>query len=256
MSAATIARMYGGEGYERPRMTLGEARAIAGSLGFPSKMPGTSYGLPATACIAGSKLAAIPGTVCHSCYVLVGRTSYRQPNAKKGMARRLASITDTRWVDAMVTLLSRTHAGPIKVDLGLVGVRLQRKGGSRHRYNEPGFHRWHDSGDLQSTDHLRKICEVAARTPTIRHWLPTNELSMVKVFVLNGGVIPENLTIRVSSIMIDDPARRDWPQTSSVFTGAPPLNAHRCPAADQGHRCMDCRACWSRTAAHVAYEVH
>jgi len=29
------------------------ANEIAGSLGFPSKMPGTSYGLPAAHCVTG-----------------------------------------------------------------------------------------------------------------------------------------------------------------------------------------------------------
>lgn len=45
-------------------MTLGRARAIAGSLGFPSKMPGSSYGLPVRACQAGEKLARVEGSAC------------------------------------------------------------------------------------------------------------------------------------------------------------------------------------------------
>jgi hypothetical protein len=237
-------------------LTLGEAKAIAGSLGFPSKMPGTSYGLPARACIAGAKLAKIPGTVCASCYALNGGANYQMPRAVIGMERRLAGISHPRWVDAMVRLLLHTHAGPIRVDLGIAGVRLQARGGQRHRWNEPGFHRWHDSGDLQSVSHFAAICVVARRTPQIAHWLPTQELGMVRRYLAGGGHIPRNLVVRVSSVTLNDLRRRAWPTTSSVFTARPPADAHRCPAPKQGHECRSCRACWSGAVAHVAYEVH
>ena len=38
------------------------------------------------------------------------------------------------------------------------------------------FHRWFDSGDLQSLSHLMKIIEVCEHTPHIKHWLATREL--------------------------------------------------------------------------------
>ena len=41
-------------------MTIKAATAIAGPLGYPSKMPGTSYGISAKTCLTGSKLAKIP----------------------------------------------------------------------------------------------------------------------------------------------------------------------------------------------------
>jgi len=242
---------------EGARMTLAEAKNIAGSLSFPSKMPSTSYAIPARACVAGAKLANIPGTVCSTCYALAGRASYQMPRGALGLERRLAGLSHPRWVDAMVRLLLHTHGGGrIKVDLGLVGIRRQKLGGSRYQWIDPGFHRWHDSGDLQSVEHLAAICEVARRTPAIKHWLPTQELGMVRRFLAAGGAIPDNLVVRVSSVMLDDPRRRAWPLTSSVFTEAPPLGAHRCPAPEQGHRCLDCRACWSAEVPHIAYEAH
>lgn len=115
-------------------MKIHEAKKIAGSLGFPSKMPGTSYGLPAQACILGAKLAKLPGKL--------------------------------------------------------------------------------------------------------------------------GGEVPKNLLIRVSSIRLNDKARRAWPNTSSVFTVNPPKGSHVCPAPSQDHRCGDCRACWSGRVKHVAYKHH
>lgn len=236
-------------------LKLGRAKQIiGGSLSAESKMPGTSYGLSASACITGAKLAKIPGTVCSTCYAM--KDFYRTPNAQRAQARRLAAIDDPLWVDAMVRVLTHTHAAPIRVDLGAVGVRLQAKGGERFRYNEPGWHRWHSSGDLQSVAHLAKICEVAHRTPQIKHWLPTQELGMVMTYLRMGGIIPDNLIVRVSSIMIDDDTRRNWPHTSSVFRLHVPEGAHVCPAPQQQHRCMSCRACWSRDVAHVSYREH
>lgn len=238
------------------RMGMAKAKQIiGGSLGFPTKMPGTSYGLPAEACVAGAKLAEIPGSVCSICYAL--RDNYRMRNPQLARLRRLEAIKDPRWADAMVLVLRRVHARDrVRVDLGRKGVRMQKKGGSRFRWNQTGYHRWHDSGDLQSVAHLAAICDIAQRTPGIKHWLPTQELVMVKTYIAGGGRIPSNLVVRVSGIMVDDGHRRAWPLTSSVFLHIPPAGAHVCPAPQQGHECKSCRACWSPHVAHVAYEFH
>jgi len=236
-------------------MTLGEARRIIGSLGFPSKMPGTSYGLPAKACITGAKLALVAGSACAICYALRDRSTWTNP--RKAQAKRLASIANPLWTAAMIRLLNHLHDKPyIRCDLGYTGVRLQRVGGQRWRKNETGFHRWHDSGDLQSVEHLAAICEVARQTPRIKHWLPTQELGIVARFLRDGGKIPENLVIRVSGIMLDDDARRGWPHTSSVYTKLSPAGSYVCPSMSQDHRCGSCRACWSPEIPHVAYEAH
>ncbi len=239
-----------------PYPGVGKARAIIGSLGFPSKMPGTSFGLPATACILGAKLAKIKGTSCSVCYALKDR--YQWGNPLKAQQRRLAGLSHPRWIDAMVLVLQHTHRDKwIRVDLGIVGIKLKAKGGSRFRLNPSGYHRWHDSGDLQSVEHLAMICEVARRTPKIKHWLPTQELGMVWKYIDAGGVIPPNLVIRVSSIKIDDQRRRTWMTTSSVVAlSEPPPGSHVCPAPRQEHRCLDCRACWSPSVRHVVYELH
>lgn len=236
-------------------MNLNEARSIAGTLGFPSKMPGTSYGLPASKCVAGSKLSQVEGSVCNLCFAL--RDRYAWTNAQKAQNKRLQAISNSAWVQAITTLLINKHkSSRFKIDLGITGQRLQKRGGTRWRYNEAGFHRWHDSGDLQSVEHLAKICEVARRTPKIRHWLPTQELGMVRRYLATGQSVPSNLTIRVSSVMVDDAVRRSWPQTSSVFRDEAPSLSHACPAPEQEHRCGDCRACWSKDVAHVAYRLH
>lgn len=237
-------------------MKIGEAYAITGSIGRTSKMPGTSYGLPATACKVGSRLAKVPGTVCSGCYALKG--NYRRGSVDKAQQTRLEAISSPLWVEAMVTLLRHLHSKPIKVDLGEVGVRLQKRGGSRIRFVDPGWHRWHDSGDLQGVEHLHKIVMVCLGTPGIRHWMPTQELGVVRKFLGLGGRIPSNLVIRVSEALVMNggvPSPR-WPTISSVWVERPPAGAHLCPAPTQDHQCGKCRACWSTDVAHVTYEKH
>jgi hypothetical protein len=220
-------------------MTLKAATAIAGSLGYPSKMPGTSYGISAHACHVGAKLAQVEGSVCHGCYALNG--NYHYPSVMKAHEKRLAGISDPSWTMAMVTLLMRAHP-------------------------RGGWHRWHDSGDLQSVQHLTKICAVAALTPAIKHWLPTRELAIVMTYKKQGGIVPPNLAIRVSATMVDGPATKVWPTTSGVhgtgrdalgrFKKRPPTNTHYCPAPKQDNNCGQCRACWSTQVAHVSYHKH
>ena len=194
-----------------------EAKEITGGLSLPSKMPGPAYNLPAQACITGAKLVKIPGSVCAGCYALKGR--YRFSNVRLALARRLESLKHPQWVFAMTVLIK----------------------------GEEGF-RWHDSGDLQSSWHLKRIFEVCEATPETSHWLPTRE---VKFLPLNTDSIPKNLIIRVSSHRIDQAPVKFWPWTSTVSTGD-----FTCPASKQGNECKSCRNCWSREVANVSYPKH
>ena len=195
-----------------------EAKEITGGLSAPSKMPGSSYNLPAVKCITGSKLVNVPGSVCHGCYALKGR--YRFNNVKAALARRLASLGHPAWIKAM-TILIKGQA----------------------------VHRWHDSGDLQSVEHLKAIFEVCKNTAETRHWLPTREARFLRL--MDPEVIPKNLIIRFSSHMVDQGPVTWWPWTSTVST-----TTKTCPAKDQGNECKSCRACWSRDVSNVAYPKH
>lgn len=222
-------------------MTVKEALAIAGPLGFPSKMPGTSYGISAKACITGAKLAKVPGSVCFGCYAL--KANYLYPSVRDAHATRLAGITNPAWTAAMVTLLNDAQ-----------GLKYKRGRKALGRFAK-GYHRWHDSGDLQSVEHLTKICAVAAMTPHIKHWLPTRELGIVKAYEKQGGTVPRNLTIRVSATMVDGDASQAWPVTSGVHDEKK-AQGRKCPAPSQGGKCGDCRACWSKSVKHVSYHLH
>lgn len=235
----------------RQKMSLNDARSIAGTLGFPTKMPGTAYALPASKCLIGARLVKVSGSVCHGCYALTGL--YSMGNAVKAMRRRFEGLSDPRWVEALTLLLRHKHStAQFRIDLGL---RAVRKGLQRWRMNVSGWHRWHDSGDLQGVWHLAKICEVAAATPNIRHWIATRETKMVTDYIAGGGIVPENLTIRVSATMVDRGAPKAWPLTSTVHEKNEPVG-YRCPAPSQGHECGSCRACWSRDVPNVSYQKH
>jgi hypothetical protein len=151
--------------------------------------------------------------------------------------KRIAGISNPQWVDAMVALLNAAHK-PRKVGIPL----------SPH-------HRWHDSGDLQSEEHLAKICQVAEQTPGLSHWLPTREIGILTRFVKSGGKVPSNLTIRASATMIDGAAPKAWPITSTVHASAAP-RGHVCPAPEQDNNCGSCRACWSIDVPNVSYHKH
>lgn len=253
MAAGKLISVIASDGKPEAKLSLAAARRIVGSIGFPTKMPGTSYGLSAHNCVAGRELAKVPGSICSTCYALKDAMSWS--NAQLAYHRRLVGIADPRWVPAMVRLLKHLHSGPIKIDLGQVGCRRVKRTGNRAarwRYNEPGWHRWHDSGDLQSVEHLEKIIEVCRQTPDIRHWLPTRELAILRACAAS---IPPNLTIRVSATMIDGLPPVNW-LGSTVHRERAPTSAYECPAPQQDHQCGKCRACWSRDVPLVSYRLH
>ena len=198
-----------------------EASKITGGLSAPGKMPEGSYNLPATACQTGAKLREIPGTPCYGCYAFKGR--YNFPNVKDALARRLDSLTHPDWVEAMATLVK----------------------GKKH-------FRWHDSGDLQGPEHLKKIFEVCKLTPETSHWLPTQERKLLQF--LDPDIIPPNLIIRLSNAKNDTKPGNAWTHWSTVVQS--PRAGHVCPAPEQGNKCGSCRACWSKDVKEVQYRLH
>lgn len=207
---------------------------FVGGLSMPSKMPGYAYSLPAADCVTGGKLRAVSGSTCSHCYAF-RRGNYRFPSVQRCLEKRLESLTDLdTWAKAMIRLI------PKAVAIG-----------------DPYF-RWHDSGDIQSTLHLAAIVMIADKLPMIRFWLPTREFRFVKQWLEAGGLVPRNLTIRLSAALVGvRPALRPelenlGLQSSSVgaFSGA------ICGARTRGNECGPCRACWSKEIGNVDYPLH
>ena len=201
-------------------MLIKKANEITGGLTYTSKMPGPSYNTPASRCITGARLRNVKNSVCSSCYALKGNYK-RFPKVEEALERRFQSLKRPAWVTAMATLIKK------------------------HKY-----FRWHDAGDIQSVKHLENIFAVCRLTPETSHWMPTREAQFLKD--LDPDTIPTNLIIRMSSHMIDQPAVKFWPWTSTVTSG----HDASCPAPKQGNKCGDCRACWDRTIPTVSYGKH
>jgi hypothetical protein len=224
--------------------SMKSADAIHGGLSSPGKMPCHSYGLPAAECNVGSKLRAASTkdrpTVCGSCYALKGNYVWR--DVKAAQYRRLATVREALqhesaredWIGAMVASIG-------------------------WRSRDSRVFRWHDSGDLQSVDHLALICEIADRLPWVTFWIPTRERAIVRDWCAINGALPANLTVRESAALVGFfPRLSDTHSHSAVARKGQeiPDSAHACPAYKQGGECGDCRACWSADVPLVVYPLH
>jgi hypothetical protein len=225
------------------RLTLKAAKVLAWTLGFPSKMPGTSYGIPTHSCNVGGKLREIPGSGCFGCYAHE-KNNYAYPSVRIAQERRLASLQNVGWSAAMVYMLRKAHG----LDGFKPNKRLVARGGV-------GFHRWHDSGDVQGVWHMLKIIEVCRATPEIQHWLPIREVGVLLKLRAMGIEIPANLITRVSSPMIDGPVTDQFPNTSTIHDKKP-AQGHECVAPLHDNTCGPCRACWDPAIANTSYKLH
>ena len=209
-----------------PIKTLKQATQIIGGYTVTSKMPTISYSISAKDCITGSKLRLIKNTVCSDCYALKGNYVRYAKNIEPAMKRRLNSISSPNWVNAMVYIMKHQKA-----------------------VVNSGLFRWHDSGDIQSMEHLQKIVDIAIATPNIKHWLPTKESKFINNF---KGVIPANLIIRLSGSFVDGKPPK-YKNTSTVVSNRD--NA-TCKSFEQNGQCLSCVQCWDSSIKNVSYLNH
>ena len=210
-------------------MKIKQLEKKIGTLSNPSKMPSYAWGISAKQCITGSILAEKEGTICNKCYALGGH--YLYPVVINAHKKRLDAIKLPEWVDYMTELLTQKYKRLDKSRL---------------------FHRWFDSGDIQSYEHLMKIFEVCKLTPHIKYWLATREYKIISKIKYKD--IPKNLVVRASGIKIDGQPPKFWKWTSTVHTKKP--IGHECPAYKQDGECGSCRSCWSRSVKQVSYKEH
>ena len=112
-----------------------------------------------------------------------------------------------------------------------------------------GLFRWHDSGDIQSFDHLDKIVQIAKATPTVKHWLPTKESKFIRNY---KGVIPSNLIIRLSGTFVNGKAPK-YKNTSTVVSSK---DQATCKSFQQNGQCLTCVQCWDSSIKNVSYLNH
>ena len=211
-------------------MNIKDIEKKIGTLSNPSKMPAFGWGISAKKCVTGTKLAKIKGTICSKCYALKGRYVFK--NVFNAHEARRKAIEEVEWVDYMAELLTLKYKNLDK---------------------SKRYHRWFDSGDIQSFGHLMKIFEVCELTPQIKHWLATREYQLISQ--LDVKDVPKNLCLRVSAIKVDSPPPKFWKWTSGVHKDKKPIG-RECPAYKQGGECGSCRACWNRNIKQVSYKEH
>jgi len=216
---------------QEKKMTKKDAEKIVGKLYKNDKMPCKSYTLPAgTKCPVGSTLMNNPNSTCAGCYALKGFSLVFAKNVNPFREFKLAALNHPQWVEAMVAMIGKDS-----------------------------YFRWHDSGDIQSLDHFLRIVLVCYKTPHCKHWLPTREYNVIRQYLAMGGVIPENLTVRLSGYMVDckppQPNGLVHLTTSTVHDKVAPYGM-ACNAPSQGGHCLNCRACWSDKVQSVSYHKH
>lgn len=211
-------------------MLIKELHDLTGGLSEPSKMPGFAYGTPAIHCKLGSLLRSKKGSVCHICYAFKGMYSF--PVVKNAQQKRFLAMERPDWARLMVELIEKKY---------------------RKKEGDDRVFRWHDSGDIQSVGHVAEIVWIAKKLPTIQFWLPTRERAILKAYLENAGVFPNNLVVRLSATMVGKVAKpMKGVQRSSVGSG----EGFACPARTQGNECGSCRKCWDKTTELIDYPAH
>ena len=233
-----------------PIKTLKQASQIVGGYTKVKKLNTISYSISAKKCITGSKLRLIKNTVCSTCYALKGNYVRFSKNIEPNMQKRLESINNINWVNAMVYIMQ-----------------------NQKQVVNTGLFRWHDSGDIQNQAHLDKIVQVAKATPNIKYWLPTKESNIIQNY---KGVIPKNLIIRLSGSFIDAKPPK-YKNTSTVVSDKDNATCkayltdknYRVHSQQQynsytkkqkklfdfGH-CGNCVNCWDDSIKNVSYLNH
>ena len=199
-----------------------------------TKMPCPAWGIPAALCITGQKLireGAAHGIpyVCRVCYAQCGPTMFE--DSQKLLLKNWEAyiVNPLAWEIAI--------AKKIWADYNCL------------------FFWWFHSGDLQSLDMLIHICCVAERCPQTQFWLPTQESALVEeYFSVHADTIPPNLTIRVSSPVIDKvPAPSKIPGVCNSMVCY--FKGTNCAAELHNSQCGTCRKCWDRLEPLVAYPL-
>jgi len=211
-------------------MKLKDIEKKIGTLSNPAKMPSYAWGIPTEYCKTGSKLAKIDGTICNKCYADKG--CYVFPLVRAMYEKRYQAIALPEWIDYMAEMLTLKYKNLTK---------------SRR------YHRWFDSGDVQSYEHLMKIFEVCELTPHLKYWLATRESQILDR--IKEEDVPKNLCLRVSATKVDGALPKFWKWTSGVHKDKR-HKGKECRAYTTNNNCGDCRACWSRSVKQVSYEEH
>jgi hypothetical protein len=118
------------------------------------------------------------------------------------------------------------------------------------------YFRWFDSGDVYHPALAFKIYLVMERTPQVKHWLPTKSYNLNRIRpILERMKLLPNVSVRYSSPSMVGEFGQDHGSTVIPYAETP-TKATLCEAYTRGGKCGDCRACWDKNVAVVAYPAH
>ena len=197
-------------------------------LSKTSKLGTKSWSLQAIETCPGSKGAdgnLVPA--CSGCYATTGM--YHFGPVKAVRADNKADWQRAGWTADMVKALSKeTHF------------------------------RWFDSGDMYAIELAEKIYSIAKATPTTKHWIPTRMAKFPKFadVIARMQALP-NVMVRFSSDAVDGSYTPGVHGSTILPEGmAAPAGVTVCQAPEQDGKCLDCRACWSKSVSNVNYKKH
>lgn len=206
--------------------------ATIGTLSKTSKMPSLSFSIPASKCITGQKLAKNALSVCAGCYA--GKGSYVWRTTKLAQQKRFDALTLPNWKNLMQELIS---------------LRVKNN-----------YFRWFDSGDIQSLAMLKDIVDICNNLSHIKFWLPTKEYGIVSKYIEEGGIIPNNLNIRISYPFVEGEFVSSVMETKykgcTQSTVSKNMNNVSCLSFTQKGKCLDCRKCWDKNEGNITYRLH
>jgi hypothetical protein len=164
---------------------------------------------------------------CKFCYARQG--NYLYPDVKRVRATNREDWRSDDWVDRMVSRLKKQK-----------------------------YFRWFDSGDCYSVSLAEKIYAVMQQTPDCKHWLPTRMYKFSKFSSILGLMreLP-NVAVRFSSDSVIGELLTDNGLSSTIIPDKDhSIDAYKCPAYNQGGKCLECRSCWDKSTPVIAYVYH
>lgn len=197
------------------------------TLSKTSKIPCKSWSLQAGSTCPGSidPTTKKPVAVCAGCYAKDG--FYNMPGAIAARDHNRDDWKRVDWVSDMVNALTKQK-----------------------------YFRWFDSGDCYHPLLAAKILEVMQQTPNTKHWMPTKSYKIPRIrAILEQMKQLGNVSIRYSSDSMT--GEYDPEHGSTVVPYAEtPTNATVCGAYTRDGKCGDCRLCWDKNVAVIAYPAH
>ena len=196
-------------------------------LSKASKVPCKSWSLQAGTTCPGSidSITKKPVAVCAGCYAKDG--FYNMPGAVKVRDFNREDWKRDGWVADMISALKGQN-----------------------------YFRWFDSGDCYHPLLAAKILQVMQATPETKHWLPTKSYKIPRIrAILEQMKTLANVSVRFSSDSMIGEYDADHGSTVVPYAETP-TKATMCEAYTRDGKCGDCRACWNKSVAVVAYPAH